>query len=83
MTAMPDTWSKAYNDTDQQLAVADGVLTALEEVMESVPNLNGADPRVNALFSLVAVLKGQMEKVRQCHDAEWRAGRPAESVRAA
>lgn len=77
---MPEIWSNAYNETDRQLVLADGVLTALEEVMEAVPGLNGSDPRVNSLFALVAVLKGHLVKVRECHDAEWDARKPAQSV---
>ncbi|WP_309664700.1 hypothetical protein [Tabrizicola sp.] len=73
MQVIPDTVSRAHSDTDIQLQTVKGLLFALDEIIPECEGLNTPDPRSSAIFSLIEVVKVQAAKVRESHDAEWRA----------
>lgn len=73
MQMIPDTVSRAHSDTDAQLQTMEGLVFALDEIIAECEGPNTPDPRSSAIFSLIEVVKAQAAKVRQSHDAEWRA----------
>lgn len=66
---------EVYDETDYQIARAQGLTTALEELAERSAFLSSADPSAHAVTTLLVVLRETLSKVAECHQAEWEAAR--------
>lgn len=73
MQPIPETVSSTHNDTTQQILSAEGLLWALDEILNESDIENTPEARWNAIFALVRVVKTQVDQVRESHEAEWRA----------
>lgn len=73
MQAIPEVASSAHNDTTQQILSMEGLVWALDEILNESDIENTPEVRWNAIFALVRVVKTQVDQVRESHEAEWRA----------
>lgn len=70
---IPAAQFRAYNDTGSQITTVEGILVALDDLTAEHDALNTPAPRSTAIFVLIALLKDQVAKLREAHEAEWKA----------